>query len=113
MNPQFVIFIGEDKTMNLDARIPGSKRNLDLSLCSEIVVALPLSDGGYSRRLFSKAQVFISSPATEGKFTVPIDRILSASLQSGKCQDLDVAFTILGVEFNVSLENALTIIEMR
>lgn len=107
----FIIYTGDAKTMSLKALYSGSLDALDLTDCTEIDVSLPLAGGGFAHRLLSDSQVVKSSPATSGKFTVPIDAELSATLKIGELQGFDVTFTIGTDVKTVRYVAALTVFE--
>lgn len=115
MNKVFTIFTGNIKTMNLKALYAGTYDPLDLTDCSEIDVALPLAGGGFSHRLLSEDQVEIPTPASLGKFNVPLDAETSALLKVGELQSFDVTFTIGTGEdetkTTVKFINALSVFE--
>lgn len=108
----FTIFTGDDKTMPLKV-VQGSCTGgpLDLTTCTEINVALPNADGTFSHRLLTLGQVAIVSPALLGKFTCAIPSIVSALLQPGEAQSIDVTFTISARPFTVRFYQALSVFE--
>lgn len=108
----FVIFTGDDKTMYMRAVNVGCNGDpLDLTDCTEIVVALPNADGTFSQRKLSEDTVVITTPALLGKFSVIISSLISALLNPGELQNVDVTFTIAGKEFTVRFYEALTVFE--
>ncbi len=108
----FTIFTGDDRTMNLKALQGGCTGDpLDLTSCTEIDVALPNADGTFSHRLLSTDEVTITSPALLGKFSVDIPSDVSALLNPGEIQNIDVTFTISAKEFTVRFYQALTVFE--
>lgn len=109
-NSIFEIFTGQDKTMSLRAAY-SSGLPLDLTSCTEISVPLPNADGTTSIRLLSLSQVVISSPAISGMFTVPIPSAVSALLNIGERQTIDVSFTISGLITIVRYFRALTVVQ--
>lgn len=113
MNPTtFSIFTGDDKIMYLKAMHAGCNSDpLDLTSCTEINVALPNSDGTFSHRLLSDGDVAIISPALLGKFSVTVPSDISALLQPGVEQNVDVTFTIASREFTVRFLGALSVYE--
>lgn len=111
-NNTFVIFTGDDKTVNLKVMNSGCNSDpFDLTDCTEIDVALPNLDGTFSHRKLSDDEVEITSPALLGKFSVPIPSLVSALLNPGEFQNLDVTFTIAAKIFTVRFERALTVID--
>lgn len=107
----FSIFTGDAKTLKLKALYENTLDALDLTSCTEIVVALPLAGGGFAERKLSLTQVAITSPATSGKFTVPITAILSETLLVGELQSFDVTFTIGSVVRTVKYSACLSVFE--
>jgi len=87
---------------------------IDLSSCTEIVVNLPNQDGTVSQLKLSLSQVAITSPAVLGQFSVPISSVLSALLNVGEFQPVDVTFTFTSPPqvFTVRFENALSVFEV-
>lgn len=116
MNPcsapeTFSIFTGDQKTMSLKAAYAGPGGDpLDLSACTEIDIALPDADGSYTHLLLSATQVAITSPAILGKFTAVVTSAVSALLNVGELQNIDVTFTI-GEPFTVRFFGALSVFE--
>ena len=108
----FTIFTGDDKTMPLKV-VQGSCTGgpLDLTSCTEIDVALPNANGTFSHRLLSLGEVAIVSPALLGRFTCLITSAISALLNPGQAQDVDVTFTIAAREFTVRFYAALSVFE--
>lgn len=115
MNPTFSIFQGNTKTMYLKAVYAvcsGVGDPLDLTSCSEIVVNLPNADGTSTQLKLSEDEVAIISPATIGKFSVLISGAVSALLNVGELQNVDVTFTISGQVFTVAFLQALSVYEV-
>lgn len=109
----FTIFTGDAKTMFLKL-IEGGCGNgdpLDLTSCTEIDVALPLSDGSFAHRLLSLMQVEITSPAILGKFSVPIPSATSEIMMPGELQYVDVTYTIGGLPKTVRFPQSLSVFE--
>lgn len=114
-NPTFSIFQGDTKTMYLkaiQAACQGVGDPLDLTSCTEIVVNLPNADGTITQQKLSLAQVTISSPATLGKFNLVISGEISAILNVGEFQNVDVTFTIGGQVFTVAFLQALSVYQV-
>jgi hypothetical protein len=107
----FTIFTGDDKTINLKAVYEENGDPLDLTDCTEIDIALPLSSGLFEHLKLSEDQVTIASPAILGKFSAPIESDISALMNIGEFQNLDVTFTIASKEFTVRFFQALTVFE--
>ena len=107
----FEIFQGQDKTMSMRAAFAQTGLPLDLTSCTEIAVALPNADGTVTNLLLSLSEVAITSPALAGAFTVPITATVSALLNVGLLQNIDVAFTISGLITIVRFFQALSVFE--
>ena len=109
----FVIFTGQDKTMNLQSVTPLQSGfiPLDLTSCTQINVALPNADGTFTSLLLTDSQISIVSPANLGQIQVPITHTVSALLNVGELQNIDVAYTISGEITIVRFFQALTVIE--
>lgn len=107
----FEIFQGQDKTMTLRALYQQSGLPLDLTSCTEIVVALPKNDGTTIQLKLSLTQVAIVSPPVAGQITVPITAVNSALLNVGLRQNIDVAYTIGGLVTVVRYFEALTVLQ--
>ena len=107
----FQIFQGQDKTMSMRAAYQQTGLPLDLTSCTEISVALPNADGTFTNLLLSMSQVVITSPPVVGSFTVPITHTVSALLNVGERQNIDVAFTIGGLITIVRFFEALSVFE--
>ena len=84
---------------------------LDLTSCTEISVALPNADGTFTNLLLSLDQVSIVSPANLGTITVAITHTVSALLNVGVLQNVDVTFTIGGLITVVRFFQALSVFE--
>ncbi len=111
--PVFTIFLGDVKAMNLKAVYGDSGDPLDLTSCTQIVVALPLAGGGTTSLKLSLSQITITSPDNLGKYVVSAAAMgaISASLMVGELQNFDVTFTIGGNPFTVRYYSALTVLE--
>jgi len=107
----FEIFTGQDKTMNLRAAYLATGLPLDLTSCTEIVVNLLNADGTNTTLKLSLDQVSIISPAVLGQISVPISAAVSALLNVGELQNVDVAFTISGLVTIVRFFQALSVFE--
>lgn len=112
--PVFTIFLGDKKVMNLKAVYGDTGDPLDLTSCTEIVLALPLASGAFTALKLSLAQITITSPANLGKFAATAAAIgaISATLMVGELQSFDVTFTISGNPFTVRYVSALTVNEV-
>lgn len=112
-NPNvFTIFTGDDKTIYLKAAQGSCSGDpLDLTSCTEIDIALPNADGTFAHLLLSDDQVTIVTPSLLGKFSALIEGTVSALLNIGEFQNLDVTFTISGLEFTVRFFQALSVFE--
>ena len=84
---------------------------VDLTSCSQIVVNLPLAAGGF-QQLNLTSGVAIVSPTNLGQFTVLIDDAVSALLQVGEGQFVDVTFTISSNPMTIRFWNALSVFEV-
>jgi len=115
MNPVFTIFLGDKKTMNL--KVVDDDCNgggpIDLTYCTEINVSLPNQDGTIKHLTRGGAEVSITAPAVLGKFSVPITSVVSALLNVGELQNVDVTLTISGEKTTVRFERALSVFEFR
>lgn len=107
----FSIFQGDDKVMSLKAIYAENGDPLDLTSCTEIDVALPNADGTFAHRLLSTGQVAITSPALLGKITCPISAAVSALMNLGELQNLDVVFTIASKKTTVRFASALSVFQ--
>jgi hypothetical protein len=107
----FEIFTGQDKTMSMRAAYSNTGLPLDLTSCTEISVSLPNADGTFTTLLLTASQVAITSPANLGQITVPITHTVSALLNVGELQNVDVAFTIGGLVTIVRFFQALSVLE--
>lgn len=108
----FSIFLGDSKTMYLQALNGSTKNPLDLTSCTEISVPLPNADGSFTILTLSSGHVAITAPAVLGQFSVPISSINSALLNTGQFQNIDVTFTISGVIFTVPFLQAFSVFEV-
>ncbi len=110
-NP-FKIFRGDAKTLYMKALNSGCNTDpLDLTSCTEIDVSLPDADGTFKHLKLSLAEVVITSPAILGKFNAPISSLVSALLNPGELQNIDVIFTIAGKPFTVRYFQALSVFD--
>lgn len=109
----FTIFLGDYKTMYLKAVSVDcfSGDPLNLSNCTEIDVALPYADGTIKHLLLSDGDVVISQPAILGKFSADITVEVSALLNVGEFQNINVSFTILGQKFTVVFSGSLSVLQ--
>lgn len=108
----FTIFLGNDKTMNLKTVYAENLSPLDLTLCTEIDIALPAAAGGFLHRLLSLTQVVITSPPVLGQFTALIPASVSSLLNVGELQSFDVTFTISSQKTTVKYMNALSVFQL-
>jgi hypothetical protein len=108
----FKIFKGDEKTIYLKAVNAGcSSDPLDLSECTEISIHLPNADGSQTILKLSDDEVQITSPSVLGKFSALIAEEVSALLNVGVRQNIDVTFTIAGQVFTVAFLEALSVFE--
>lgn len=112
--PVFTIFLGDVKAMNLKAVYGDSGDPLDLTSCTEILIALPLASGAFTALSLLGGDVTITSPANLGKFIASAAAIgeISDGLMVGELQSFDVTFTISGNPFTVRYVSALTVNEV-
>ena len=106
----FSIFTGDQKVMPLGIAY-GFGRPVDLTSCTEIVVNLPNADGSFAQLKLTTSQVAVVSPATSGQFNTTIIPAVSALLNIGEQQDIDVTFTISGNPTTVRFYKALSVFE--
>jgi hypothetical protein len=109
----FSIFQGDAKPLNLKAVYASSFTPLDLTACSEIVVALPNADGTFTELSLSGSEVVINSPAVLGSFSVTQAAIgtVSDDLNVGELQNFNVVFTIAGKQLTVPYIQALSVFQ--
>ncbi len=107
----FVIFTGDDKTINLKAIYEESGDPLDLTSCTEIDIALPNADGTFAHLLLSEDAVVIDTPLNLGKFHALVESAVSLLLNIGELQNIDVTFTIDSKIFTVRFYQALTVFQ--
>jgi hypothetical protein len=79
--------------------------------CTEINIALPNADGTFTNLLLSLAEVTITSPPNLGRFQALVTKEVSALLNVGVLQNIDVQFTISGLITIVRFFQALTVLE--
>lgn len=107
----FTIFTRDQKAINLKAvQLCGDP--LDLTNCTEIAIALPNADGTFTTLLLSMSQVTITAPALLGKFSAVITSAVSALLNIGELQNIDVTFTISASPFTVRFYQALSVFQL-
>ncbi|MDH4163342.1 MAG: hypothetical protein OEW15_11735 [Nitrospirota bacterium] len=106
----FTIFTGDAKTLPLRIAY-ASGLPVDITSASEIVVKLPNADGSFTLLKLTESKVAIVSPGTLGQITAPITALVSAALNIGELQDIDVTFTIGGNPFTVRFYGALSVFE--
>lgn len=109
-NGPFEIFTGQDKTMSMKVQNQATGTPFDLTSCSAIRVSLPNADGTFTTLTLTTG-VAITSPAVLGGFTVAISHTVSALLNVGLLQNIDVSFTISGLVTVVRFFQALTVLE--
>lgn len=108
----FSIFRGNKKTITLKAVQAGCGGDpLDLTDCDEIDIALPNQDGTFTHLLLSDDQVEIIDPAVLGKYRAVIEDDVSALLNIGELQTLNVNFTIGGEKITVPYVNAFSVFQ--
>lgn len=108
----FQIFTGDDATLPMKVITgSGAGKPLDLTSATEIDVALPNADGTVSHLLLSLGKVTVTSPAVLGQFTVTITEAVSAILNPGVLQNVDVTFTISGLKTTVKFFQAISVFE--
>lgn len=107
----FEIFTNEDKTMSMRAAYKNTGLPLDLTSCTEIEVQLPNADGSFTNLLLSLTQVSIISPPVLGQISVPIPKAKAALLNVAVLQNVDVVFTISGLNTTVRFMQALSVFE--
>jgi hypothetical protein len=109
----FTIFLGDAKTMYFQAiNSACSNVPLDLTNCTEIIVALPNADGTLAFLMLSTGGVVVGPTPELGQFSVPISSVVSALLNTGTFQEVDVTFTISGEVFTVPFVRALSVFEV-
>lgn len=106
----FSIFTGDVKTLPLRLAYANGLP-VDIASATEIVVNLPNADGSYTQLKLTDAKVAIVSPGVLGQFTTAISALVSAVLNIGELQDIDVTFTIGGNPFTVRFYGALSVFE--
>ncbi len=111
-NLPFSIFTTDKKTMPLRLAYVGTGLPFDLTSCTEIVVNLPIAGGGVTQLKLSLSQVAIVAPANLGQFTCLITAVVSALLNVGELQDVDVTFTVSAAPFTVRFYQALSVFEL-
>jgi hypothetical protein len=108
----FEIFTGQDKTMTLQAKFQQPPQlPLDLTECTAITVNLPNADGTFTELTLAGDQLSIISPANYGQISVPILAAVSAILNVGPRQNVDVDYTIGGLITTVRYVGALTVLQ--
>lgn len=111
-NPNsFEIFTGEDKTMVLRAAFKATGLPLDLTDCTAIVVNLPNADGSIAALTLASGKVVIEDPLNYGQISVTIVNAVSALLNVGPRQNIDVDYTIGGLITTVRFWGGLTVLQ--
>lgn len=108
----FSIFLGDNKTMPLKVAYQESGDPVDLTSCTELVVNLLNQDGSFATFKLSLSQVTIVGSPLLGKFSILITSMISALLNVGELQNVDVTFTISGQVFTVRYFQALSVFEV-
>ena len=112
-NPNtFSIFTGDAKTIFMRA-VQGDCTGdpLDLTGVVEIDIALPNADGTFAHLTLTGSQVVVATPAVLGKFSGAISSAVSALLQPGELQNINVTFTFGDDPFTVPFIQALSVFE--
>lgn len=107
----FEIFTGQDKTMSMRVVQAANGLPLDLTECTAISVALPNADGSFTNLTLADSEVTITDPTNLGSFTVNITNEVSALLNVGVLQNIDVSFTISSLVTIVRFFQALSVLE--
>lgn len=108
----FTIYTGDAETMTLKAVYAQNGDPLDLTDCTEIVIALPNADG--TSTLLRKSVgsgVVVVDPAVLGKFSAAISSDVSEVLNVGELQSFNVTFTIGPKVFTVPYVQALSVLQ--
>lgn len=108
----FTIFQGDAKVMPLKLVYAQSGNPVDLTSCTEIVVNLANTDGTIEQLKLSLDEVAIVSPPVLGQFTANITSDISALLNAGELQSVDVTFTIGSAPQTIRFFNALSVFEV-
>ena len=90
----------------------GSGNPVDLTDCTEIVVNLLNADGSIAQLKLSLGGVSIVDPPILGQFTANLTSQVSALLNVGELQSVDVTLTISGSAMTVRFYNALSVFEV-
>jgi hypothetical protein len=106
----FEIFTGQDKVMNMKCLYADTSNPLDLTSCTAITVALPNADGTFANLTLTTGVAIGSTPVL-GNFAVTITAAVSALLNVGALQNINVTFVIGGLTTIVQFYQALTVIE--
>lgn len=109
--PVFSIFTGDQKVMSLAAVYTNFGGPLDLTTCTEIVIALPNADGTYVLLTLTGTDITIATPTVLGRFSATIQSAVSLLLNIGELQTFNVTFTINGVVFTVPYIASLSVFE--
>lgn len=105
----FTIFTGDTKTMSLKVIYAESGNPLDLTDCTAIDVALPKADGTFAHLTLAGGDVVITTPVLLGNLTALVQSAVSALLNVGEFQNVDVTFTIGGKPMTVRFFQALSV----
>lgn len=109
----FNIFQGDAKTIYLLAQNAHyNNQPVDLTDCDEIDIVLPNADGTLTHLKLSDEDVDITQPPVLGAFSSPISEAVSALLNIGEFQNIDVTFTIAANVFTVRFYGALSVFEV-
>lgn len=109
--PIFSIFLGDAKTVPMKLQYSDTGNPFDLTACSQIVVNLPNADGSFAQLNLSSG-VTIGLVPVLGQFTVAISSAVSALLNVGVAQNVDVTFTISSKPMTVRFLGCLTVNEV-
>lgn len=99
----FEIYLGNAKSLRPRYFYKGTLIPLDLTLATEIDVAIPKQDGTFQHYLLSASQVTIVSPAILGGIQINIPAIDSANFNVGELQNFFATFTFPSGIFTVKL----------
>lgn len=109
----FSIFRGNAKTAYfLVQNADNNFAPVDLTNCSEITVSLLASDGTVITLNLSDEDIIITQPSNLGAFSAAFSAEVSALLNVGEFQNIDVTFTILTEVFTVRYYRSLSVFEV-
>lgn len=109
--PVFEVFLGDVKPLPLMV-IQSNFSPFDLTECTEIVVNIPLSAGGFLQLTLTGAEVTITDPATSGQFVANFTSDQSNTFMVGELQNLDVTFTISGHPMTIRFANCFSVFQV-